>query len=75
MKIIITTMVKWYFSKDRLLKRTPSRANGVDFPTECRYRREGCRFIMDMGNKLGLYPFDVVKFSTDSDCHFENETW
>ncbi|CAB4005097.1 Cyclin-K [Paramuricea clavata] len=47
-------MVKWYFSKDRLLKRTPSRANGVDFPTECRYRREGCRFIMDMGNKLGL---------------------
>ena len=47
-------MVKWYFSKDRLLNRTPSRANGVDFPTECRYRREGCRFIMDMGNKLGL---------------------
>ncbi|XP_046849420.1 cyclin-K-like [Xenia sp. Carnegie-2017] len=47
-------MVKWYFSKDKILNRTPSRSNGVDYPTECRYRREGCRFIMDMGNKLGL---------------------
>lgn len=47
-------MPKWYFSKERLVSRTPSRLNGVDFDTECRYRREGCRFIMDMGNKLGL---------------------
>ena len=61
--VIISAMVKWYFSKDRLMNRTPSRSNGVDFPTECRYRREGCRFIMDMGNKLGLYPFNVLEYS------------
>lgn len=62
-EVVIRTMVKWYFSKDRLLNRTPSRTNGVDFPTECRYRREGCRFIMDMGNKLGLYPLYVCTYS------------
>ncbi|XP_048585659.1 cyclin-K-like [Nematostella vectensis] len=46
-------MPNWLFTHDGL-NRTPSRLDGIDYATECRYRREGTRFIMECGNKMGL---------------------
>lgn len=46
-------MPLWYFEK-KDLKSTPSIRDGVDAETEQRYRREGCRFILDLGIRLGL---------------------
>nr|XP_039265082.1 cyclin-K-like [Styela clava] len=43
----------WYFDKVDL-KKTPSLQDGVPPETEARYRREGTRYIFDMGAKLGL---------------------
>ncbi|XP_013398263.1 cyclin-K isoform X2 [Lingula anatina] len=43
----------WYYDKDEFQK-TPSQADGIDQETEARYRKEGARFIIDAGNKLGL---------------------
>jgi len=53
--------MKWYHSYETLELSTPSRLDGVDFENESRYRKEGARFIMEIGNKLGLYPFQVVE--------------
>lgn len=47
-------MPTWYYDK-KGLKSTPSMQDGVDHETEQRYRREGCRFILDLGFRLGLY--------------------
>jgi hypothetical protein len=46
----------WYWDK-RDLAHTPSQSEGLDPATEARYRREGARFIFDVGTRLGLYPF------------------
>lgn len=43
----------WYFEKKEI-KNSPSYRDGIDSLTECRYRREGARFIVDAGTKLGL---------------------
>lgn len=45
----------WYWDK-KDLAHTPSQSEGLDPATEARYRREGARFIFDVGTKLGLYP-------------------
>lgn len=46
-------MPNWYYEK-RQLKNTPSIRDGLDFDTEQRYRKEGARFIMECGTKMGL---------------------
>ncbi|XP_064623143.1 cyclin-K-like isoform X2 [Lineus longissimus] len=43
----------WYYEK-RDLRYTPSYKDGIDPETEARYRREGARFIIDTGTKMGL---------------------
>nr|CAG4642645.1 EOG090X09KD [Evadne anonyx] len=43
----------WYYEK-KDLKNTPSLHDGIDFETESRYRKEGARFIIDTGTKMGL---------------------
>jgi len=43
----------WYYEK-KDLKNTPSLQDGIDFETESRYRKEGARFIIDTGTKMGL---------------------
>ncbi|CAL7949901.1 unnamed protein product [Xylocopa violacea] len=43
----------WYYKKKEL-KNTPSIQDGIDYETECRYRKEGARFIIDMGTKMDL---------------------
>ncbi|XP_069118415.1 cyclin-K-like isoform X1 [Argopecten irradians] len=43
----------WYFEKKEL-RNTPSFQDGIDAGTEARYRREGARFIIDAGTKMGL---------------------
>lgn len=45
----------WYWDK-KDLGHTPSQSEGLDPATEARYRREGARFIFDVGTRLGLYP-------------------
>lgn len=49
----------WYYTKEHTDSKTPSRSDGVDVDTEMRYRKDGARFIMELGNKLGLYPFHI----------------
>ncbi|XP_037101004.1 cyclin-K isoform X1 [Syngnathus acus] len=44
----------WYWDK-KDLAHTPSQSEGLDPGTEARYRREGARFIFDVGTKLGLH--------------------
>jgi hypothetical protein len=43
----------WFFEK-KDLKNTPSFQDGIDSDTEARYRREGAKFIVDTGTKMGL---------------------
>nr|CAG4641026.1 EOG090X09KD [Eulimnadia texana] len=43
----------WYFDK-KDIRNSPSSQDGIDYETECRYRREGARFIIDTGTKMGL---------------------
>lgn len=44
----------WYWDK-KDLAHTPSQQEGLDPATEARYRREGARFIFDVGTRLGLH--------------------
>lgn len=46
-------MPNWYYDK-RDLKNTPSIRDGLSFETDRRYRKEGARFIMECGTKMGL---------------------
>ena len=46
-------MPSWYFDKSDLLN-TPSLRDGIELERESRYRREGARFLMDLGNQMGL---------------------
>lgn len=43
----------WYFERKEI-KHSPSFLDGIDSTTESRYRREGARFIIDAGTKMGL---------------------
>lgn len=46
--------MKWYYDK-KDLKSTPSiKLDGIDYQTECRYRKEGARFIVQLGATLQL---------------------
>ncbi|XP_037073367.1 cyclin-K-like [Pollicipes pollicipes] len=51
-------MVYWFY-KRKDLKSTPSAQDAITQETEMRYRKEGARFIMDLGNKIGLR-YDTV---------------
>ncbi|XP_069493526.1 cyclin-K isoform X2 [Ambystoma mexicanum] len=44
----------WYWDK-KDLAHTPSQLEGLEPATEARYRREGARFIFDVGTRLGLH--------------------
>lgn len=44
----------WYYEKKDLKRETPSIQDGIDYETESRYRKEGARFIIDTGTKMGL---------------------
>lgn len=43
----------WYYDKKEL-RETPSILDGLTYETERRYRKEGARFIMECGTKMGL---------------------
>ena len=43
----------WIFDKCEIIE-SPSFRKGVDAENEARYRREGARFLMDLGNQMGL---------------------
>ncbi|XP_059208616.1 cyclin-K-like, partial [Centropristis striata] len=44
----------WYWDK-KDLAHSPSQSDGLDPAIEARYRREGARFIFDVGTRLGLH--------------------
>ncbi|GFT39158.1 cyclin-K [Trichonephila clavipes] len=46
-------MPSWYYEK-KDLKHSPSILDGIDMERENRYRREGARFIINVGTKMGL---------------------
>ncbi|KAL7639865.1 UNVERIFIED_CONTAM: hypothetical protein RMT77_009278 [Armadillidium vulgare] len=46
-------MPYWYYEKKEL-KHTPSVNQGLSLEDETMYRREGARFILQLGNKMGL---------------------
>ena len=46
-------MPSWYFER-RELRHTVSIQGGLTFEQETQYRREGARFILQVGNKMGL---------------------
>ncbi|KAG8192900.1 hypothetical protein JTE90_025609 [Oedothorax gibbosus] len=46
-------MPSWYYEK-KDLKRSPSILDGIDPDRESRYRREGARFIINIGTTMGL---------------------
>lgn len=46
-------MPNWYYSK-KALRKTPSYLDGISVEKEQRYRREGARFIINVGTKMGL---------------------
>ena len=43
----------WFYEK-KDLRTTPSLKDGISTEVESRYRREGARFIIDSGTKMGL---------------------
>nr|XP_043903708.1 cyclin-K-like [Solea senegalensis] len=54
--VVILDLIRpcWYWDK-KDLAHTPSQSEGLDPGTEARYRREGARFIFDVGTRLGLH--------------------
>jgi len=46
-------MPVWYYDKKEL-KNSPSTLSGLSYEEETRYRREGARFIQELGKSLGL---------------------
>ena len=46
-------MPNWYWEKKEL-RATPSLQKGLDFKMETRYRKEGVRFIMELGRQMNL---------------------
>lgn len=46
-------MPNWYYNK-KALRKTPSYLDGISVEKEQRYRREGARFIINVGTKMGL---------------------
>ena len=46
-------MSNWFYDKNEL-RGTPSLADGINFETEQRYRREGSRFILRVGTAMKL---------------------
>jgi len=46
-------MPVWYYDKKEL-KNSPSTQSGLTYEEETRYRREGARFIQELGKSLGL---------------------
>lgn len=55
------TNFNWYFTREEIDNRSPSREDGVTLSTEVRYRKEGARLIINASNTLGLYPSSVAR--------------
>jgi hypothetical protein len=51
--LIKIAMPCWYYDKKEL-RNTPSTQDDIDYETECRYRKEGARFIITAGTKMDL---------------------
>jgi len=50
----------WYYDKKDFRANTPSIKDGIDPDVEARYRKEGARFIMNIGTKMGLRHYETL---------------
>lgn len=50
---------KWYFTRKQL-ESSPSRKSNIDAETELQYRQHAANFIQDMGQRLRVYPFQIL---------------
>ena len=57
---VITMTFCWYFAREDIEHKTPSREDGMPLATELQYRRDGARFIINASNTLGLYPLVLL---------------
>lgn len=39
----------WYFSREEIEKRSPSRMDGIDLKKETYFRKSYCTFLQDLG--------------------------
>ena len=46
----------WYFTREDIDSKTPSREDGIPAAVETRYRRDGAKFLINASNSFGLYP-------------------
>ena len=46
----------WYFTREDIDRKTPSREDGIPAAVETRYRRDGAKFLINASNTFGLYP-------------------
>lgn len=58
----MTNMVKWYYDKKEL-RTPPSVLKGLPLEHESRYRREGARFIRELGSAMNLSPATMATAS------------
>lgn len=58
----MTNIVKWCYDK-RELRNPPSVQKGLPLDTEQRYRREGIRFIRELGYAMNLSPATMATAS------------
>ena len=58
---------RWQFTPDEL-QNTPSRKAGIDSDKELNYRQQCANLIQDMGQRLNVYPSQIVP-STPSHMH------
>lgn len=50
---------KWFFTREQL-ETTPSRRCGMEPDRELSYRQQAANLIQDMGQRLNVYPSDVL---------------
>ena len=50
----------WYFTREDIELKSPSREHGISPQMETKYRRDGAKFIINASNTLGLYPFESL---------------
>ena len=57
----------WYYEKADL-KKTPSFYDGISSETEARYRREGSRFIYELGTRVSFF-IDISGICSLCNCN------
>lgn len=63
--IKLVKMPGWYYDKKEL-RNTPSAADGIDYKTEMRYRKEGNYCFNVFVGQTSLFAYNTYNFATPS---------